>query len=313
MSTHRVNLRLPLPGNLIIDKSSLIIPKSTQSDSETSSITDSSPLTLITYSSLQENHKSLPSSEKLKFFLQNASEKIKSIHNNTDTSKITNDSYNNNNEILKLRKEISKLEAERNELLEENKEMWETIKKIKEHSVCDVELSRVLKYAHFFTLRVKKSCLWKKSFCDIFDSEELMYKDIKSENLKKTCLDLLQFILENFTSEKGSDSYENSTVNLSFKETTQPEIPVNEYHSMLKNDEILNICNSSETLAESISLHKQKIQQIYESLKDSVNKSKEIMHSSPVIGKGHNLFSHKLGNSSFDFEYDEEIPIRKTF
>lgn len=190
--------------------------------------------------------------------------------------------------------------------------MSETIRKIKQHPVFDVEISRVLKYAHFFTLRVRKNLLWKKSFDDIFDSEELMCRDIKSENLKKICLDLLQFILENFTLDRDSDSYENSTVNLSFKEVNQPEITNNEYHNMLRNDEIVEMCNKSETLAESISLHKQKIQQIYESLKDSVDKSKEIMHSSLVVGKGHSLFSHKSGSSSFDFEYDEGIPIRKT-
>lgn len=111
MSTHRVNLRLPVPGNLIIDKSNLLIHKSTQSDSETSPITDSSPLALITNSSLQENPKSLASSERLKNFLQSASEKIKSAHSTPEPSKVANDFCNY--EIVKLRKEISKLEAEK--------------------------------------------------------------------------------------------------------------------------------------------------------------------------------------------------------
>lgn len=173
--------------------------------------------------------------------------------------------------------------------------MSKTLKKINDIPQTDVDLNRVLKYAHFFTLRVKKNYLWSKSFNDIFDSEEMLIQDIKSQNLKKTCLDLLQFILENLSEERESTSCRSSNLNSSLKDASLPDIIVSNSSSGLTNDDILKICSKSGSLAQNISMHKQKIQQIYESLKDSVDMSKEILENPFVSGSKHSIMSFTPG------------------
>lgn len=173
--------------------------------------------------------------------------------------------------------------------------MSKTLKKINDIPQTDVDLNRVLKYAHFFTLRVKKNYLWSKSFNDIFDSEEMLIQDIKSQNLKKTCLDLLQFILENLSEERESTSCRSSNLNSSLKDASLPDIIVSNSSSGLTNDDILKICSKSGSLAQNISMHKQKIQQIYESLKDSVDMSKEILENPFASGSKRSIMSFTPG------------------
>ncbi|OMJ66800.1 hypothetical protein SteCoe_36232 [Stentor coeruleus] len=300
MSSHKVNLRLPSPGILIIENPSISRPKSAQPDPESSLQSDNTLFPLSTQSSYDSQRKSLPSSEKLKNFLQITSEKLKSISNTPESPNILGTSCNHKTEIAKLRMEISKLEAERNELLQANKEMSKTLKKINDVPQIDVDLNRVLKYAHFLTLRVKKNCLWNKSFNDIFDSEEMLIQDIKSDNLKKTCLDLLQFILENLSEERESTSCRSSNPNSSLKDTSLPDIVVSNSSNGLTNDDILKICSKSGSLAQNISMHKQKIQQIYETLKDSVDMSKEILENPFANSSKRNIMSFTPGLAGYE-------------
>jgi hypothetical protein len=87
-------------------------PKSAQPDPETPLQSDNTLFPLSTQSSYDSQRKSLPSSERLKNFLQITSEKLKSISNTPEPPKLP-DTPNHKAELAKLRIEISKLEAER--------------------------------------------------------------------------------------------------------------------------------------------------------------------------------------------------------
>ena len=168
----------------------------------------------------------------------------------------------------------------------ENKELKETLKYYKETEKEDVELSKILKYANFFTSNVKQNAAWGKAFTDIFRSKEAFVLDIKNENLKKVSRDLLEFILQTFADLEEIAVSTNSTIYSKDQVTTEEPAPAVRRNTIpLLNKDITKIHNESGLLAQNISAQKLKILKIYDSVKESLNRSKTMRdtHVSPSV------------------------------
>ena len=83
------------------------------------------------------------------------------------------------------------------ELENTNKRLEDCLKNILDSNSENVETGQLLKFANFLATGVKKNSGLEKSFKEIFESEEILFFSIKTGNLTKTCMNLLQFTLEN--------------------------------------------------------------------------------------------------------------------
>jgi hypothetical protein len=152
----------------------------------------------------------------------------------------------------------------------------------------DFDSNKILKYGQLFTAKIKKSFLWMRSFEDIFGSEDELIADIQAENWKKTLRSLFQFTIENLSEIKDG----NSTPSPIKGNTNIPEIVISNESGTVKNEDLVKIYTKSDSLAQNISMHKNKIQKIYESLKESVDISRGILDGSRTTP------TRKWGNSS---------------
>lgn len=171
-------------------------------------------------------------------------------------------------------------------MVNENKELRENLKYYKETEKEEVHLSKILKYANFFTSIIKQNAAWSKSFTDIFTSKESFILDIKNENLKKVSKDLLEFILQTFAELEEITALSSSSYNSKDQATMQAALPtVRRNTAPTLNRDISHIHNDSEILAQNISAQKLKILKIYDSVKEGLNKSRNMLDAStnPIV------------------------------
>lgn len=124
----------------------------------------------------------------------------------------------------------------------------------------------------------------EKLFLDIFQSEKKFIYEIKKENFSKTCLNLFEFIQETLLPNRNTSS------GIKTKSSSEelPDIIVTPpMKSFTLGCEIGmgKISNQTDLLSQVISAQKQKIMKTYESLKESVNGSRNMLESSAIYSK----------------------------
>lgn len=187
--------------------------------------------------------------------------------------------------------------------------MQESLKFYKESQKIDSELTKVLKFANFFVAKVKNNLVLNKLFCQVFESEDAFISDIKKENLKKTCQALLEFILETLPERPDSISAQ-KLANPSSLDLAMPEIQITPSASDCSKSSIFQMCGQSDLLAQNISIQKQKIFKIYESVRESINKSKNVL-GTPRLE--HNFSSSPLASDAENYRKSTEpVQAKKT-
>ena len=179
-----------------------------------------------------------------------------------------------------------------------NKILTDKLNKLEEIMRIDEDSEKLLKYAQFFVARVKRNKNYMKSFVDIFESEEKLLYEIKAEKLKKTAQDLLLFLLQNLEEKSESAlNYRSLSGNRdSLQETGQ---------------DFVKIHKKSETLAQNISEQKMKIQQIYENLKFSMDRSSMVLSSR--FGRQRNNLSCTPNELNLDFSVSRSLDRSRDF
>jgi hypothetical protein len=113
MSEHRVNLRLPNPGEFVFPKAKSERPSTSQEIIEPAE-TPSNPFEFTAEElPLKAGSKSLMSSAKLKNSLRLTSEKLKSLTRLSDHTTESTESCLHGPELIKLAKQVKLLEIER--------------------------------------------------------------------------------------------------------------------------------------------------------------------------------------------------------
>lgn len=135
----------------------------------------------------------------------------------------------------------------------------------------DVTSIKISKTSNALISKIKDNPSLFKTFSSIAGSENDFFLQLKSENFKFPLLSILQFtneILESRTSLPIKPEYSTPTPQKSFRN-----------YSNLADDEYFKLIEESENLARTISNQKNKISQICEKVKESINSGRSLTSS----------------------------------
>ena len=166
------------------------------------------------------------------------------------------------------------------ELENTNKRLEDCLKNILDSNSENVETGQLLKFANFLATGVKKNSGLEKSFKEIFESEEILFFSIKTGNLTKTCMNLLQFALENL--EEFKDPFLPKSKSFLFTDQNSSERINSVKQNFSECEEWNEISIKSDEKAENMSEYKQKVQRIHESTIEKPSKF-EISLKNPVF------------------------------
>lgn len=139
----------------------------------------------------------------------------------------------------------------------------------------DVQVIKITKYSAIFLSKIKENPKWARAFFNIINSEADFFMQIKSENFKMPLLQLLEFLCEFFDASLGY--IPSPSNNISFGSKEQDKINdlksgKRSYSSMADND-YTRLIEESDVISKTIASQKEKIANICEKVKQSMNKS----------------------------------------
>ena len=140
--------------------------------------------------------------------------------------------------------------------------------------------SALFRYGKFFVAKIKENLSWSNSFKDIFANEEKFMMKMNTNKFSDIALGLLQFIMEILgkpliidegIASKGSLLLSKSA-KLSMMNLNPDKIKI----SSTADDDYSKIYSETQNLVQTISMQKQKIENMYETVKSTVGITKSI-------------------------------------